>query len=91
MELKESGISATAVCPGWTETNMLPKTRKNVEIKYPGLVSPKRVAVKALSDVKKKKDMSVCTGYVKYMHFLSKLFPQRTVMKTWVRSISKYL
>jgi len=87
VELKESGISATAVCPGWTETEMLPETCNNIEIKYPGLVSPKRVAVKALSDAKKKKDMSVCTGYVKYMHLLSKLFPQKAVMKSWVRSI----
>ena len=88
VELKDLGISATAVCPGWTDTEMLPKTLNNKAIKYPGLVSPKRVALKALSDAKKNKDMSVCTLYVKYMHFLSKVFPQKIVMKTWVKNIS---
>ena len=88
VELKDLGISATAVCPGWTDTEMLPKSLNNKAIKYPGLVSAKRVALKALSDAKKNKDMSVCTLYVKYMHFLSKVFPQKTVMKTWVKNIS---
>lgn len=91
VELKEAGISATAVCSGWTETEMLPKSRNNINIKYPGIISPKRVAVKALADAKKKKDMSVCTLYVKYMHMLSKFFPTKSVMNTWVKSISKYL
>jgi len=91
VELKQKGISATAVCPGWVDTEMLPRTSNGIEIKYPGLVSPKRVALKALSDAKKQKDMSVCTGYVKYMHLLSKIFPQKVVMKTWTRSVQKYL
>jgi len=90
-ELKEAGIFATAVCPGWIDTEMLPKTLNGKKVKYPGLVSPKRVAIEALSDAKKKKDMSVCTSYVKYMHLLSKIFPQKTIMKTWVKSIKKLL
>lgn len=91
IELKEAGISATAVCAGWTDTEMLPGTCNNRKIKYPGIVSPGRVAAKALSDSKKGKDMSVCTVYVKYMHLLSKVFPHSIVMKTWVKSISEYL
>lgn len=91
VELKETGITATAVCAGWVDTEMLPKTHNNIQIKYPRLISPKYVAVKALSDAEKGKDMSVCTIYVKYMNLLSKIFPQKTVMRTWVRSIRKYL
>jgi short-subunit dehydrogenase len=91
VELKESGISATAVCPGWVDTEMLPRIINGKTIKYQGLVAPKLVALKAFSDAKKKKDMSVCTLYVKYMHLLAKIFPQKTVMKTWVRSISKFI
>ena len=90
-ELKEAGIFATAVCPGWIDTEMLPKTLNGKKIKYPGLVSPKRVAAEALSDAKKKKDMSVCTLYVKYMHLLSKIFPQKTIMKNWVKNIQNLL
>jgi len=89
LELKELGISVTAVCPGWIDTEMLPKTQNGKKIKYPGLISPKRVAVEALSDAKKKKDMSVCTLYVKYMHLLTKIFPQKKIMKAWVKNISK--
>lgn len=91
VELKDAGISATAVCCGWTETEMLPKTHNGIAIKYPGLVLPKGVAVKALADAKKGKDMSVYTAYVKYMHVLSKLFPHKAVMRTWVGSIRRYL
>ena len=91
VELKGSGISATAVCPGWVDTDMLPQNRNGEKIKYPGLVPPKPVAVKALSDAKRNKDMSVYSVYVKLMHLLSKIYPQKTVMKTWVRSIRKYI
>ena len=91
VELKGLGISATAVCPGWVDTEMLPKTSNGKKIKYPGLVSSKPVAVKALSDAKKNKDMSVYSLYVKFMHLLAKIYPQRLVMKTWIRSIRKYL
>lgn len=91
VELKKSGITATAVCPGWVDTDMLQKEINGIEVKFPGMTTSKAVAVKALSDAKKGKDSSVCTFYVKYMHFLAKVFPQKMVMKTWVSSIAKYL
>lgn len=90
-ELKKSGITATAICAGWAETDMLPKTLNGNTVKYPGLTSPRLVAEKGLQDAKKGKDISVCTLYVKYMQFLSKIFPHKTVMKTWIKSIVKYL
>lgn len=91
VELKSIGITSTAVCAGWTETDMLPKTLNNKKIKYPGITPPQRVAVKALKDAKKGKDMSVCTAYVKWMRLISKIFPHSLVMKGWVKSIYKYL
>jgi len=91
VELKITGISATAVCPGWIDTEMIPKTKDGKRIKYPGLISPKIVAAKALIDAKKNKDMSICTIYVKFMHLLAKIFPQKMLMRAWVKSISKYI
>lgn len=91
MELKKLGITVTAVCPGWIDTDMLLEECNHQKIKFPGLVNPDIVARRAMKDTKKGRDMSVCTFYVKYMHFLSKLFPQKAVMKKWVRSIKKYI
>lgn len=91
VELKGTGITATAICAGWADTDMLPLELNGKRVKYPGLVSPAIVAAQGLADAKKGRDMSVCTPYVKYMRFLSKVFPHKAVMKTWVKSIRGYL
>lgn len=91
MELKGTGITATAVCPGWVDTNIILKEVNGHSVKFPALVSCDKVVTKALNDVKKGKDMSVCTFYVKWMHFLAKVCPQKSVMRTWVKDIKEYL
>ena len=91
VELKKKGIICTAVCPGWIDTEMLQKEYNGKPVKFPGLVSPKRVAVKALSDSAKGKDMSVCTFFVKYEHFLSKILPHKWIMKIWMNGIKAYV
>lgn len=91
VELKSKKITCTAVCPGWIDTEMLKKEYNGKKVKFPGLVSPNRVAVKALRDSKKGKDMSVCTLFVKYEHFLSKILPHKWIMKMWLRGIKEYI
>ena len=91
VELKSRGITCTAVCPGWIDTEMLPKVSGGKAIKYPGLVSPKRVAVQAMRDSEKGRDMSVCTPFVKYEHFLSKTLAHKTLMKMWVKGVKGYI
>ena len=91
VELRERGIICTAVCPGWIDTEMLPKERGGKTVRYPGLVSPGRVAAQALRDSAKGRDMSVCGLFVKYEHLLSKLLPQRLLMKIWLRGIRDYV
>ena len=90
-ELEGTGITATAVCPSWVDTELLMKEANGRAIKFPGIVPAEKVAKKAISDAKKGKDMSVCTLYVKYMHVLAKVFPQKASMNTWVRSIKEYV
>jgi short-subunit dehydrogenase len=91
IELKGTGITTTAVCPSWVDTDLLIKECNGKEIKFPGIVSADRVAIKALRDAKRGKDMSVCTLYVKCMYVLAKIFPQKMVMNSWIRKINKYI
>lgn len=90
-ELKNKGITSTAVCPSWVDTDLLLKEINGKPIKFKGLVTPEKVAQKALIDAKKGKDMSVCTLYVKFQHVLLKIFPQKTTMKTWFFNIKNYI
>ena len=87
VELRDRGISVTAVCPGWMKTAFFDRAEigaaKGVN-RFIGMTSPGKVAAKALKDAKKGKDTSVYGGYVKSAHLFAKLFPQRTVMKVWL-------
>ena len=91
MELKPYGITVTAVCPSWIDTDMLTKEIKGKKVKFRGIVSPEKVAKTALRDANKGKDMSVCSAYVKCQHFNVKLMPQKWTMKLWLKGIKKYL
>lgn len=91
VELKEKGILATAVCPGWIETDLLPSFCKGKKPRFPGQVKPASVAAKAMKDIKKGRDMSVNTLYVKFLHFLAKIFPQRLACKVWLWYVKRYV
>lgn len=91
VELKSRKITSTAVCPGWVDTGMLPRTRDGKEIKYVGLIAPETVVNKALKDSLRSKDMSVPGFFAKYFRVYSKLMPTNIVMNQWLRSIRKYL
>ena len=86
VELKSKGITATAVCPGWMKTGLMDRgdigASKNV-INFFGMKPTNKVAAKAFRDAKKGKDMSTYGVYVKFTHLLSKLLPQRLMMKFW--------
>ncbi len=90
-ELNHLGITSTAVCPGWVDTELLQKEANGKLIKFPGIVSAKRVAKKALRDAKLGRDMSVCSLFAKWEHLLSKLLPQRAYMCLWVFFSKQYV
>lgn len=90
-ELKSRKITATAVCPGWVDTGMLPRTKDGKEIKYAGMIDPETVVIKALKDSAKGRDMSVPGAFAKYFRIYSKITPTNIVMSQWSRSIRKYL
>ena len=91
VELQGTGITVTAVCPGWVDTELLIKEVNGKRIRFPGLVTADRVVSDALRDAEKGKDMSVCSLYVKCQHVMVKLLPQKLVMRMWVKEIRKYL
>lgn len=90
VELRGTGVTATAVCPGWVDTELLVKAANGKPMKFYGVAAPKRVAEKAWLDAKRGKDMSVCTSYMKLEHVLTKLVPQKFVMHVWRCRIRKY-
>ena len=91
VELKGTGIISTVACPGWIKTDLLETERNGKQIHFPALALPEDVAVMILKDAKKGKDMSVFGIYVKYMHLLSKIFPHKLVMKSWLKQIKEYI
>lgn len=86
VELKEKGICATAVCPGWIRTGLFERGligAQKAANHFPHMTSPEVVAKKALKDADKQKDMSVYSLYTKMCHLVSKLIPQKWMMKMW--------
>lgn len=91
VELKPYGITVTAVCPGWVDTELLAREINGEKVRFPGIVSPEKVVGKALKDAREGRDMSVCSLYVKCQHLNVKLLPQKLTMKLWLYGIRKFL
>ena len=88
VELKDAGITATAVCPGWIDTGLFDRAKVGAEKAasvFKGMVKPVKVARAALRDANAGRDISVFSLYVKAAHVLSKVTPQSTAMKVWMR------
>ena len=87
VELKEKEIVVTAVCPGWIKTNLFDRgciNAKKGTKKFAYMVTPDIIAKKALKDAYKNKDISVYGLYVNFCRFLSKILPEKLVMKIWL-------
>ena len=91
IELKSRGITVTSSCPGWVDTELLPRTKDGQTIKYTGMISAEKVVTRALKDNAKGKDMSVPGFFAKYFRFYSKVTPTYIVMNMWSKSVRKYV
>lgn len=88
VELRDRGVHAIAVCPGWIDTGLFERAMigaKKATNRFNGIVKPDVVVKKAVRDAKKGKDLSIFGGTVKMTHILSKIIPQRLVMFLWIR------
>ncbi len=87
VELKEKGISATTVCPGWMSTDLFGRAeigaKKGVN-NFFGIKAPEVVASRAFRDAKRGKALSTYGFYVKSTHILSKILPRKITMKFWL-------
>ena len=90
VELKKRKIRCMAVCPGWVRTEFFDRAVRDDTITYYNrFFTPEQVVSRALRDMKKGKDVSVCGASVRAQVRLTKLLPHRLVMKIWCRQQKK--
>ena len=91
VELKPRGITVTAVCPYWVDTDMLPKEHNGKKIRYTGMISADKVVRKALKDSARGKDMSVPGFFANYFRLYAKVTPTSIIMRQWAHSVKKFV
>ena len=90
VELKKRKIRCMAVCPGWVKTEFFDRAVRDDTITYYNrFFTPEQVVARALRDMKKGKDVSVCGASIRAQVRLTKLLPHRLVMKIWCRQQKK--
>ncbi len=89
-EVKHLGITATAFCPGWVDTEFLGKATEIDGAKGPRasaikpLLRADKVVAKAIRDAKRGKVMSVTNWFTKLQHLLFKIVPDCLLTKGWL-------
>lgn len=88
VEVKDKGITVTAVCPGWMKTDLFERANvgaSKATRNFNGMVTPDKVAKKALRDADSGRDISVYGFYIKMCHLMAKVLPQKIMMKIWLK------
>ena len=91
-ELKSAGrgICVMAVCPGWVLTEFFDTAVKDDTISYYNrYYTSEQVITRALRDMKKGKDVSVCGFPIRLQVLEVKLLPHKTVMNVWCKQQKK--
>ncbi len=91
-ELKSAkrDIRVMAVCPGWVTTEFFDTAVHDDTISYYNrYYTSEQVITRALRDMKKGKDVSVCGFPVRMQVFGVKLLPHKTVMNVWCKQQKK--
>ena len=90
VELKNRGIRVMAVCPGWVRTEFFDRAVTDDTIKYYNkFFESDEVVRRALSDMKKGRDLSICGASIRAQMFFTKLMPHKLVMKIWCKQQKK--
>lgn len=89
-ELKTKGIRVMAVSPGWVRTAFFDRAATDDTITYFNrYYTPEQVVERALKDMKKGKDISICGFPVRSQVRLTKLLPHKWVMNIWCKQQKK--
>ncbi|MBQ8440852.1 MAG: SDR family NAD(P)-dependent oxidoreductase [Clostridia bacterium] len=91
VELKKKKIHVMAVCPGWVKTEFFDHavTDESVITYYNKFFTPEEVITRALRDMKRRRDVSICGFSVRAQVFFTKLLPHKLVMKIWCKQQKK--
>lgn len=90
VELKKRKIHVMAVCPGWVKTEFFDHAvRDNTITYYNRFFTSEQVVTRALRDMKKRKDVSICGFSIRAQVLLTKLLPHRLVMWIWCKQQKK--
>ena len=90
VELKKRGIRVLAVCPGWVKTEFFDRAvRDDTIIYYNHFYTAEQVVSRAMKDMARGKDVSICGFRIRLQVFFTKLLPHRLVMKIWCRQQGK--
>lgn len=90
VELKKRKIRVMAVCPGWVRTEFFDHAVTDDTITYYNkYFDADEVVTRALRDMRKGKDVSVCGASIRLQVFATKLLPHKWVMKIWCRQQKK--
>ena len=85
-ELKPKGIHVLCVCPGWIKTEFQQVAHHDEYIRFVDRwYGPEEVVAQAMSDLKKKKMVSILGHPVRRQVRLVKFLPVKFVMDTWCR------
>lgn len=80
-ELRSKKIYVTAVCPGPVDTSFFASLDNVKEYKKKFVISPQKVAKKAIKAADKKKALSVPSLSMKLFHLASKILPTSLLLK----------
>ena len=90
VELKSRGIRVMAICPGWVKTEFFNHAVTDNTIKYYAkYYTSEQVVTRALKDMKKGKDVSICGFSVKAQVLAVKFLPHKTIMRVWLKQQKK--
>ena len=90
VELKKRKIRVMAVCPGWVRTEFFDRAVTDDTITYYNrYFDADQVVTRALRDMKKGKDVSVCGSSIRAQVLATKFLPHRLVMWIWCKQQKK--
>lgn len=86
-ELKKTGITVTAVCPGWVDTEFAACAHNGDGVNGPKDLKPittaDKVVRRAIKAANKNKPVSIYGATWKAMHVMTKIFPKHFSMLFW--------
>ncbi len=90
VELKKRGIKCIAICPGWVKTEFFDRAVKDDTITYYNkFFTSEEVVERAVYDMYRGRDVSVCGASIRGQVLLTKLLPHKLVMKIWCKQQKK--